>query len=137
VIAVFAVSDLIAGSTVTDLDGLIEALVPPCTDDPDRFFSERPDDLEQAKLLCRVCPIREACLEGALARREPWGVWGGEVLDRGRVITHKRGPGRPRKDDVAPVALSADELVDAGILAPEPAAAIPVMRTPEDDVLVA
>jgi WhiB family redox-sensing transcriptional regulator len=147
VIAVFAVSDLIAVSTGSDLDGLTESLVPPCSDAPDQFFSERPDDLEQAKLLCRVCPIREACLEGALARREPWGVWGGQVFDRGRVITHKRGPGRPRKTDVAPAALSPDAVIAAAtsldevtVAGREPADlvdAIPAPRTADDAVLVA
>ncbi|HEY9392730.1 MAG TPA: WhiB family transcriptional regulator, partial [Nocardioides sp.] len=34
---------------------------------------------------------------GALARSEPWGVWGGEIVERGQVVTHKRGRGRPRR----------------------------------------
>jgi WhiB family redox-sensing transcriptional regulator len=83
-------------------DGLLEALVPPCTDAPDQFFSEVPEELEQAKVLCRVCPVRTACLDAALDRREPWGVWGGEVFDRGRIIARKRGPGRPRKQTILP-----------------------------------
>ena len=73
-----------------------EVLVPPCADAPDLFFSEHPGDLESAKVLCRVCPLRRECLDAAVARREPWGVWGGEILDRGRIIGFKRGPGRPR-----------------------------------------
>jgi hypothetical protein len=47
-----------------------------CTDDPELFFAESPDDVELAKALCRECPARAACLAGALKRREPWGVWG-------------------------------------------------------------
>ncbi|ETB43977.1 transcriptional regulator, partial [Mycobacterium avium subsp. paratuberculosis 11-1786] len=31
-------------------------------------------------------------------RAEPWGVWGGEILDRGAVLGFKRPRGRPRKD---------------------------------------
>lgn len=65
--------------------------------DPDLFFAERPDDLERAKALCEPCPIRSACLAGALDRAEPWGVWGGEIVDRGVVIARKRPRGRPRK----------------------------------------
>ena len=44
---------------------------------PDLFFAEAPADVEVAKAICVDCPIREACLAGALQRREPWGVWGG------------------------------------------------------------
>jgi WhiB family transcriptional regulator, redox-sensing transcriptional regulator len=70
----------------------------PCTDDPELFFAEAPADVEAAKALCQGCRIREACLEGALERREPWGVWGGELLLRGTVVPRKRPRGRPRKD---------------------------------------
>ena len=73
----------------------------PCQNDPDLWFAESSDRVEAAKQLCRQCPVREVCLEGALARREPWGVWGGEVFERGRVRSGKRGRGRPRKCSVA------------------------------------
>jgi WhiB family transcriptional regulator, redox-sensing transcriptional regulator len=73
----------------------------PCMDDPDLFFAELPADVETAKALCRGCPIRLACLSGALERREPWGVWGGELFLRGEVVPRKRPRGRPRKTDVA------------------------------------
>jgi WhiB family transcriptional regulator, redox-sensing transcriptional regulator len=71
----------------------------PCTDDPELFFAEAPADVEAAKALCQGCRIRLACLEGALERREPWGVWGGELLLRGAVVPRKRPRGRPRKED--------------------------------------
>jgi WhiB family transcriptional regulator, redox-sensing transcriptional regulator len=69
----------------------------PCRTAPDLFFAEHPDDLEQAKELCSGCPVRAACLEGALERGEPCGVWGGQLLDRGRIAGAKRARGRPRK----------------------------------------
>lgn len=68
----------------------------PCLTDPDLFFAESPADIARAKELCRGCPATEACLAGALARGEPWGVWGGELILRGEVIASKRGRGRPR-----------------------------------------
>lgn len=71
----------------------------PCTDDPELFFAEAPADVEAAKALCQGCRIRVACLEGALERREPWGVWGGELLLRGTIVPRKRPRGRPRKED--------------------------------------
>jgi WhiB family redox-sensing transcriptional regulator len=73
----------------------------PCTDDPEVFFAESPDGVETAKALCRECPTRAACLAGALGRREPWGVWGGELFLRGAIVPRKRPRGRPRKTDVA------------------------------------
>jgi WhiB family transcriptional regulator, redox-sensing transcriptional regulator len=73
----------------------------PCTDDPDLFFAESPVDVELAKDMCRGCPARMACLAGALERREPWGVWGGELFLRGEIVPRKRPRGRPRKDEVA------------------------------------
>ena len=51
--------------------------------------------------LCADCPLRRACLAAALERAEPWGVWGGEILDQGTVIARKRPRGRPRKNAVA------------------------------------
>jgi WhiB family transcriptional regulator, redox-sensing transcriptional regulator len=67
--------------------------------DPEVFFAETPAGVEFAKTLCTTCPIRAACLDGALERREPWGVWGGELFDHGVVIPRKRPRGRPRKED--------------------------------------
>lgn len=73
----------------------------PCKDDPELFFAESPDDVEFAKSLCRSCAVRTACLAGAIARAEPWGVWGGELFLRGEIVPRKRPRGRPRKDAVA------------------------------------
>ena len=70
-------------------------------DDPGLFFAELPADAEAAKAMCRGCPIRLACLSGALERREPWGVWGGELFLRGEVVPRKRPRGRPPRTDVA------------------------------------
>lgn len=78
---------------------LDEATALPCrVFDPELWFAESPADVEHAKTLCRDCPVRSLCLDGALARREPWGVWGGELFLQGVVIPRKRPRGRPRKD---------------------------------------
>ena len=72
----------------------------PCrTQDRELWFAESPGDLERAKQFCLDCPARVACLSGAITRREPWGVWGGEIFDRGVIIARKRPRGRPRKTD--------------------------------------
>ena len=69
----------------------------PCRRDPDLWFAEEPRELERAKSLCGQCPIRQECFAGAVARGEPWGVWGGEIFERGAVVARKRPRGRPRK----------------------------------------
>jgi WhiB family redox-sensing transcriptional regulator len=67
--------------------------------DADLWFAETPAELELAKSLCETCPAQQACLLGALERREPCGVWGGEIFERGSIIARKRPRGRPRKSD--------------------------------------
>jgi WhiB family transcriptional regulator, redox-sensing transcriptional regulator len=93
--------------TLSVLDALCatETVTPrelPCLDnDPELFFAESPADVELAKSLCRPCPVRTECLAGALERREPWGVWGGELLISGAVVARKRPRGRPPKCSTA------------------------------------
>ena len=78
-----------------------EALLPCRVFNPELWFAELPADVEYAKALCQDCPVRQTCLGGALDRREPWGVWGGELFLQGVVIPRKRPRGRPRKDAAA------------------------------------
>ena len=61
------------------------------------FFSEALDDIARAKAFCRGCFVREACLASAVARREPWGVWGGQMFLNGKILMSKRRRGRPPK----------------------------------------
>ena len=61
------------------------------------FFSEALDDIARAKAFCAGCVVREECLGTAISRREPWGVWGGELFVNGKVIANKRRRGRPPK----------------------------------------
>lgn len=62
----------------------------------DLWFAAEPEDVALAQALCRGCPMRRSCLDGALDRGERWGVWGGEILHDGSIVARKRGPGRPR-----------------------------------------
>ena len=59
--------------------------------DPDIFYPVSEEDAVQAKAICAQCPVREACLEYALAARERDGVWGGATeRERRRMIRHRR-----------------------------------------------
>ncbi len=73
----------------------------PCRRDPDLWFADTPAELDRAKALCGDCPIKAECLAGARTRGEPWGVWGGEIFERGAVVARKRPRGRPRKHPVS------------------------------------
>ena len=75
--------------------GALDGLLPCQRENPELWFSEQPADLEQAKVYCRRCPVRGFCLSGAVERREPFGVWGGEIFDRGTVTARKKARGRP------------------------------------------
>lgn len=90
----------------TTFDELVQPMVtrapkPRCADGNGTlthlFFSDIPLDTARAKAICGKCPLAVTCLEGALERAEPWGVWGGELIENGRVVVNKRPRGRPPK----------------------------------------
>jgi len=89
---------------ITSLDAprAIDPRVLPCrTSDQELWFTESPAKAEEAKALCQTCPVKIDCLEGALRRREPWGIWGGQIFANGRIQRVKRPRGRPRLNPVA------------------------------------
>lgn len=90
-----------SGVDSREFDRILDSLLPCRTNDPELWFAEQSADVERAKALCRECPLASGCLAGALERREPWGVWGGEVFVDGAVVARKRGRGRPRKSETA------------------------------------
>ncbi len=62
------------------------------------FFSDEIPAIRAAKAICSGCPLAAPCLAGAAQRREPWGVWGGELFKDGKILAVKRPRGRPPKD---------------------------------------
>lgn len=59
--------------------------------DPDVFYPASDEEAEPAKAVCAVCPVREACLDYALAKRERDGVWGGATeRERRRLVRQRR-----------------------------------------------
>ena len=71
------------------------------------FFSEQLDDIARAKAICQKCPVMEPCLQGAIERREPWGVWGGQLFFNGKILAFKRKRGRPPKHPQPVIELTA------------------------------
>ncbi|EMF27403.1 WhiB family transcriptional regulator [Streptomyces pseudogriseolus] len=64
------------------------------TEDPELFFpigTSGPSLLqtEQAKAVCRRCPVREQCLEWALETGQSIGVWGGTSETERRALKRR------------------------------------------------
>jgi WhiB family redox-sensing transcriptional regulator len=45
--------------------------------------------VDQAKLVCRRCEVRDACLEWALDEKQDHGVWGGLTEDERRALRRR------------------------------------------------
>lgn len=69
------------------------------------FFSDDLVDIGRAKAICAKCHLQANCLSDAMDREEPWGVWGGELLLNGRIVTSKRACGRPPKRPRPPMVI--------------------------------
>jgi WhiB family redox-sensing transcriptional regulator len=75
-----------------------------CKDaDPEMFFSNENDiylHAEEARVLCRICPVQAECLRFALENDEQ-GIWGGtderdrKALSQGRALPRRNGSMSP------------------------------------------
>ena len=74
--------------------------------DPGLFFGPERESPEargqrvtQARVFCASCPVSRECLDGAVARGERYGVWGGADLETERALraaqTTRPGAGTP------------------------------------------
>ncbi|MET8411112.1 WhiB family transcriptional regulator [Streptomyces sp. NPDC005195] len=74
-----------------------------CVDeDPELFFpigNAGPAlyQIEEAKAVCRRCPLQESCLQGALERGESAGVWGGLSEDERRSMKRRAARSRAQQ----------------------------------------
>jgi len=105
------------GVQATGLDALLDRLFEPepwvaegaCRGMTEVFFSDEPGDIEQAKRICATCPVIGKCLEKATDRREPCGVWGGQLFRNGHILAVKRRRGRPSKASQAALQLTKED----------------------------
>lgn len=58
--------------------------------DPEAFFPEKGGSTREAKAICVGCPVRETCLEWALAKGERFGIFGGKSERERRKIEKDR-----------------------------------------------
>jgi WhiB family redox-sensing transcriptional regulator len=70
--------------------------------DPEVWFPETGGSSHAAKAVCAGCPIAARCLDIALTRNEPHGIWGGTTPNQRRALRRRT---RPAQDDTtAPAA---------------------------------
>lgn len=50
------------------------------------FFPQTKAEARAAIAICEVCPVREDCLDHALATNERFGVWGGTTEKERRLL---------------------------------------------------
>lgn len=70
-------------------------------EDPELFFpigNTGPAllQIEEAKAVCRRCPVREECLQFALETGQDAGVWGGLSEDERRALKRRNARARAR-----------------------------------------
>ena len=60
--------------------------------DPNLFhpYPGEQGEARQAKAVCERCPVREACLDYALATWQRFGIWGGLTDGQRRHLRRKR-----------------------------------------------
>jgi WhiB family transcriptional regulator, redox-sensing transcriptional regulator len=73
--------------------------------DTDVFFPAAEADAGHAKEICASCPVAEACLEHAIATRQPDGIWGGlTASERHRLLRRRQKAARKARADAADAA---------------------------------
>ena len=62
---------------------------------PATFFPNDGVGVDAARRICEACPVKEPCLEYALAERIDHGVWGGaSERERRRILKRRRAEAR-------------------------------------------
>jgi WhiB family transcriptional regulator, redox-sensing transcriptional regulator len=61
-----------------------------CRGVPELFFSYDEERVAHARAICDGCPVRQECLQTALADRRLYGVWGGTTEAQREAIRRRR-----------------------------------------------
>ncbi|MGO8825641.1 MAG: WhiB family transcriptional regulator [Acidimicrobiales bacterium] len=61
-----------------------------CKGETEAFFSYDEERVAHALAICENCPVRQECLQMALADRNLFGVWGGTTQAERRRIHRRR-----------------------------------------------
>lgn len=75
------------------MTAVLTSQAPPCTTDPDAWFSDEAAEQAHARALCGGCPIADTCLDGAIQRQEAHGIFGGlDPVERNAVARLRGAP---------------------------------------------
>lgn len=67
----------------------------PCTQDPDRWYSQDPAKVASCLEVCQTCPVRQQCLQLALDSGETGahtGIWGGTLPEQRAQLVDEQSP---------------------------------------------
>jgi WhiB family redox-sensing transcriptional regulator len=67
------------------------------------FFSNNDIQIDESKAICTTCGVQQSCLDGAIERAEPHGVWGGQLIRNGIPVARRPRRGRPPKTTNPPL----------------------------------
>lgn len=74
---------------------------------PAVFFPSDGVGVLNARKICAECPVKDDCLEYALAHRIEHGVWGGcSERERRRILKRRRQAARAEPTEMAPTPVS-------------------------------
>jgi WhiB family redox-sensing transcriptional regulator len=59
------------------------------------WIEPAPEQADRCRAVCARCPVRLTCLAYALARAEPWGIWGGLDPAERAALAYLTGCPRP------------------------------------------
>lgn len=81
-------NDLTLTKAIRDFEEAQEHVVGKCKDKPQEWMDwDEPPTAARAAELCAGCPLRQACLNYAIAAQEQHGIWGGRVVADGTWLT--------------------------------------------------
>mgnify|MGYP000508806734 CR=1 FL=1 len=82
------------------LNEAIQEYGAPCDGYTEEFYadSEERISIQMAKFICAGCPIKQECLDYAMAAEEEFGIWGGLTADERKWFIHERRKARRRVD---------------------------------------
>jgi hypothetical protein len=63
----------------------------PCDGYTEEFYADSEEKISQqtAKFICAGCPIKQECLDYAMAAQEEYGIWGGLTADERKWYFHE------------------------------------------------
>jgi hypothetical protein len=69
----------------------------PCSWDPEGWWQFDRESIENAKAICRTCPLMAVCADYAIVANEKEGVWGATDPEERVILRRRRFKNRQRQ----------------------------------------